>query len=329
VAELHLVHGNDESLVGQAVVELVRRLVGPADRVLVVDDLTIDEDETGVRHVVAAAQTPPFLTDKRVVVARGVESADADALGVLGGYLAEPLESTDLVLVHQGRPTKKLTDMVTAAGGLVAGAEVGSSRRDRVAFVEEQVAARGLRMAPAAQAAVVDQLGEDLNRLSGLLDTLTATFGPGARVELDDVGPYLGDGGDVPPWDLTDAIDRGDREAALEALDRMRQAGARHPLQVMAILHTHYGRLLRLDGSGATDEVSAGQVIGVKGFAARKALDRTRAMGPEAIHDAVQLLARADLDLRGQRELPEEAILEVLVARLCRLSRARQPARRH
>ena len=92
----------------------------------------------------------------------------------------------------------------------------------------------------------------------------------------------------------------------------------------MAILHTHYGRLLRLDGSGAHDEASAGAVLGVKGFAARKAVERSRAMGPEAIHSAIQLLAQADMDLRGQRELPEDAVLEVLVARLCRLSGRRR-----
>ena len=50
----------------------------------------------------------------------------------------------------------------------------------------------------------------------------------------------------------------------------------------MAVLHAHYGRLLRLDGSGAQNEAAAGEILGVKGFAARKALDRSRAMGPEA-----------------------------------------------
>jgi DNA polymerase-3 subunit delta len=113
---------------------------------------------------------------------------------------------------------------------------------------------------------------------------------------------------------------------ALAALARMTHAGGRHPLQVMAVLHGHYGRLLRLDGSGARDEVAAGVVLGIKGFAARKALDRARAMGPEATHEAIQLLCRADLDLRGQRELPDDAVLEVLVARLCRLSGSRRAA---
>jgi DNA polymerase-3 subunit delta len=209
---------------------------------------------------------------------------------------------------------------------------VGSTRRDRVAFVEEQVAASGVRLTAGASALLVDQLGEDVNRLTGLLDTITATYGAaGMRLDVDDLVPFLGDAGGVPPWDLTDAIDRGDRPTALGALARMSGAGGRHPLQVMAVLHAHYGRLLRLDGSGAQNEAAAGEILGIRGFGARKALERSRAMGSGPVHEAIQLLAQADLDLRGQRELPEEAVLEVLVARLCRLSGSRgtaRPARR-
>ena len=324
VGELHLVHGSDDALVGQAVTELVRRLVGTADRSLMVADLTIDGDDVTVGHVVAEAQTPPFLTERRVVVVRDADRLDAEAVAVLQGYLAEPLATTDLVLVHGGKPSKKLLDTVKKAGGVVAAPDVGSNRRERSSFVEEQVAAAELRLSAPAMVALVDQLGEDVNRLAGILDTLVATFGTGSRLEVDDVAPYLGEAGAIPPWDLTDAIDRGDRAAALGALSRMVHAGGRHPLVVMAILHTHYGRLLRLDGSGAHDEVSAGHVLGLKGFTARKAVERARAMGPDAIHSAIQLLAQADMDLRGQRELPEDAVLEVLVARLCRLSSTRR-----
>jgi len=326
-SRLHLIHGSDEALVSQAAADVVRALVGDGERTLMVDDLLFDDD-VNVHRLVATAGTPPFLTDRRVVVARGIERLGPDEVGVLKGYLGEPLPTTDLVLVHQGKAPKRLVDAVVAAKGEVLSTEVGASRRDRAAFVEKQVAASALHLTSAARSLLVDQLGEDVNRLAGLLDTLAATFGPAAHLDAEDVVPYLGDQGGVPPWDLTDAIDRGDRTAALGALARMSQAGGRHPLQVMAVLHAHYGRLLRLDGSGAHDESSAGAVLGIKGFAARKAFERTRAMGPEAVHEAIRLLAAADLDLRGRRELPEGAVLEVLVARLCRLSRTRAPARR-
>ena len=50
----------------------------------------------------------------------------------------------------------------------------------------------------------------------------------------------------MAPWELTDTIDRGDTATAIELLHRMLGAG-RHPLQLMATLHTHYARMLRLD----------------------------------------------------------------------------------
>ena len=68
----------------------------------------------------------------------------------------------------------------------------------------------------------------------------------------------------MPPWDLTDAIDRGDTAMALALLQRMMGAGDRHPLQVMAILHGHYARLLALDGADARDEATAAAVLGIK-----------------------------------------------------------------
>ena len=66
---VHLLTGDDESLLSAAASELVHRLVGDGDRSLMVDDL--DGDDYEVRQLVDAAQTPPFLSDSRIVVGRG------------------------------------------------------------------------------------------------------------------------------------------------------------------------------------------------------------------------------------------------------------------
>jgi DNA polymerase-3 subunit delta len=89
----------------------------------------------------------------------------------------------------------------------------------------------------------------------------------------------------------------------------------------MATLHNHYVRLLKLDGAGANTEQAVAEVLGIKpGFPARKAMDQYRKLASGGVARAIELLAQADLDLRGQRELPEELVMEVLVARLSRLS---------
>ena len=67
------------------------------------------------------------------------------------------------------------------------------------------------------------------------------------------------------PWDLTDAIDRGDAQAALGRARPMLGAG-RHPLQITASLHGHYQRMLRLDGSGVANEAQAAEMLGIKGL---------------------------------------------------------------
>ena len=58
----------------------------------------------------------------------------------------------------------------------------------------------------------------------------------------------------MPPWELTDAIDRGDMAAALDRLAPDDGGGDRHPLAIMSTLQAHYGRMLRLDGRRRGDE---------------------------------------------------------------------------
>ena len=96
----------------------------------------------------------------------------------------------------------------------------------------------------------------------------------------DQVEPFLGDAGGVPPWDLTDAIDAGRTETALELLTRMLGAGERHPLQVMAILQSHYAKLATLDGLDVRTEAEAAAAMGIKpGYPARKAMELSRRSG--------------------------------------------------
>ncbi len=321
---VHLLTGDDLSLLHSGVTELVHRLVGDGDRSLMVDEFDSPDDE--VRSVVDAAQTPPFLTEHRIVIVRDVGRFGADDVAPLVAYLADPLPSTHLVLVAGGgRLPKSVTDALKAGGAQIVDVSPPSKARDRTTWIEQQFAAGGVKVDGAALAAVAAWMGEDAGRLQGVIDTLASTYGTGHKLRVDDVRPFLGEAGGVPPWDLTDAIDRGDTTRSLELLHRMTGAGGRHPLQVMAILHGHYTKLLKLDGADARDEASAAAVLGIKpGFPAKKALDQYRRLGSGGVTRAIALLARADLDLRGARDWPESLAMEVLVARLSKLGGARR-----
>jgi len=325
-APVTLVKGDDPVVLRDAVRLTIDDLVGDEDRSLVVEEVDVglpgdDGAADPLVVLVDAAQTPPFLTEHRVVVGRLVDKRERnDLVQPLVDYLSDPLPSTKLVLEWQGRIPKALSEAITKAGGSV----VDSSPGRKVAeWVQAHLAEAGLRVDAEGRSRLVTWVGEEPSRLLGLVELLTSTFGKGVHIGVEEVEPFLGDDGGVPPWDLTDAIDKGDRAAALELLARMVGQGGRHPFQVLATLHGHYARMLRLDGADATSEKQAAELLGLKGstYPARKALGQSRKLGHDRLVRVVDLLAEADLDLRGAKAWPSELVLEVLVARLATISR--------
>jgi DNA polymerase III delta subunit len=85
------------------------------------------------------------------------------------------------------------------------------------------------------------------------------------------------------------------------------------------MLHNHYSQLLRLDGLEVVSEQQVSDVLGVKGFPAKKIFQLSRKTPTESIKKAISLLAAADLDLKGKTAWPPELVTEVLVARLSAL----------
>ena len=222
--KIRLIKANDDLLLSQAVSAATESLLDGADPSLAVEELTEeayrnDEEQLTMQRLVDAAQTPPFLTERRVVIARhmGRFSKAAD-VGALVSYLEAPLETTDLLLVwekgiapKQDRlpaVPKPLQAALEAAGAEFIDAGIPSGKAAG-AWLDRQLAASSVRFDRAAAALIAEHLGEQRSRVVALLSTLEAIYGAGAALTGEQVAPYLGASGDVPPWELTDAIDSG------------------------------------------------------------------------------------------------------------------------
>ena len=340
---LRLIVGDDPILVGEAISASVEELVGDGDRSLMLELLTEtdyrnDDGDWESAKVLDAARTPPFLTERRVVVGRHLSRfSRKDDYGPIIDLLGEPLETTDLVLVWERGVEPKVDRMPALPKALkeaaeLAGAEVlqtsapkGKGGGD---WLRDQLAASSLNFDRGAKAAVEDLLGEDRSRVVGLIRTLEGALGQGAAVTADDITTFGGDQGSTVPWALDDAIDKGDVAAALALLPRLipyagspsdRNGAA---FRLLAVLHKRYSNMLRLDGADVRDDKSAAALLGMKGstFPAKKAMQQSRRLGTEKLGRAIDLLADADLSLRGTKDWPPELVVEVLVARLANLS---------
>jgi DNA polymerase-3 subunit delta len=349
VSATYLVKGSDPSLRERVVADLVAELLGDDDPTLALEEITIpgragpgeesdgpggaEGREAAVAAVLNAAGSPPFMTEHRIVVVRDINALTAsDAEGIVR-YLDDPLDTTILVFVAGGggRGAPALAKKLKEVKAQERAPE--SEKTDKV-LIDSAHEARVL-LAPDAAALVTSHLGDDAGRVAALVDVLAAAFEPGVTVHADDVRPYLGAAGAVPSYQLTNAIERGDPAAALETLHRLmtvsspQQPKPMHPLQILGVLNGYYRRILRLDDPSLRSSADAVAALGgkVKEFPARKALDQARALGSAGIRQAFDALFQADLDIKGARGIPEQAVMEVLVVRLTRLA-ARTGGRR-
>ena len=324
----YLITGDDARLISARLSDLVNELVGDADRSSVYESFDLAEAQSDDRAAalamaVNAAQTQSLFADFKVVVVRNV---DVTPLNVepLVAFLRTPTEQCHLIVTAGGRIPKALNDALKKAGTANFETTPPSKRRELVEWYKAKFIEAGLKIDAVALEEVVDWLGQDSARLPGLLDVLASTYGQKQRLSYEDVSPFLGQAGHVQPWDLTDAVDAGDTATALFMLRRMLRSGEFHPFQIMSLLHNHYTKALRLDGSGASDPSQAMALIGSRSdYQGRKYLELSRVLGPKKMFDAVQLLARSDRALRGGTGLENEVVLEIMIARLSRL----QPAR--
>ena len=271
-----------------------------------------------------------FLTTERVVVGRHIEQfTRQDDVAPLVDYLADPLDTTELVLVgrrhraqgarrgrEEDRPTPSTTDPAPREReGVARGAVQGGRRQAR---------------SPAREL-VVERLGEDLGRLPALLDGLEATYGPGAGSSADDVEPFLGEAG-------------GFRRGSSPTRSIGRHRGrARSPAP-------HDGRRRAPSASDHGDAVTATTAAccdcraatsptrsrrprcsGCKGstFPATQGARSGAASRSAGCGEGVRAAGRRRSRHAGRVGWPDDLVLEVLVARLSRLGGAggRRPAR--
>jgi DNA polymerase-3 subunit delta len=333
----HLVKGEDPILRSDAAEALVTDLLGGDDRTLALEEVTVPPKGTGegeeggsdarvavVDLALNGASTPPFMTESRVVVVRNVGLLTAAEVEPIVRYLEDPLETTMLVLVAGGGALAKSLENAVKKHGTVH--VPGATKTADV--LAQELATAGVRLRPDAAKALLAHVGSDAGLIPGIVETLAGAFGADVDLTSDAVAPYLGGEGRVPVWDLANAIEKGDKATALVVLHRLltvtspTQPKPVHPLQVVAILHSHYRRLLTLDDPNVASAEDAAAALGGRTSpnSARYRLKHARALGTEGLRQSFDYLARADRDLKGERAIPGDAVLDVLVVRLCGLS---------
>lgn len=322
--------GGDATMVNDALHQVIERALAGLDPRVALEDFVVGAEDEAVGRVLDALNTPGFLVERRVVVVRDAHQLSAPAAAPLLEWMRAPAGASTLVLGVVGAKSHRLVK----AAEEVVDVNVGSRPADRAAFVRAKFAEYRVSVDAGTAQRIADRIGDDVARVDALARTLSSIFGT-APLNFDHVTPYLGEAGDVPLWDLTDAIDAGDAGTAINVARRMLDSHSRAGLQIVSSLQRHVLNLARLEGGGVSTKEEAAQVLGINAYPAGKALVTSRRWGAERVATAVHWVAEADLALKGavsyggrdlesDQDVSELLVIEILVARLARLARAAQ-----
>jgi len=215
-----------ETYFKQQVYEFCRAQVDASARSF--DWSVFDLERDSIPDVVNAARTLPWMAPRRWIYVRD----SANASRYLIDYANSPAPRTVLVLETSRLPAKWPKVPLIEF----------EKNPDPVRWVVAQVQQEGYRIEPQAARALVELVGEDLQRLSRELEKQQLSHWESKEITLEAVRAMTLQSREYDVFSLIGAMAAGERSMALKILNRLCDLGVAAP-QILALLYWNFRRL--------------------------------------------------------------------------------------
>lgn len=303
---VYLLIGSDRPKIGRALERLRARVGDEALQHLSAREATGDD-------VVAACNAPGlFGSGRRLVLVQEAERWKAPDVKALAAYLEAPAPDAVVALTGELKRDSPLAKACAKHGDVLV---YDVSKRELPGWVADQFARLGARVEPAACAALVELVGDDLDELASEIDKL-ATWAAGEAVEPRHVQALAAGRAETSIFALTDAWGRRDVPGVLGACEDLLERADRNRRdevpRLSGLLASHVGRVRAcqaLAASGVRPRDAAG-TLKMHPFAAEKAFAHARNYTVDQLRDAIVRLADLDRALKGGSRLAPDLELQ-------------------
>jgi DNA polymerase III subunit delta len=313
---VYLIHGPEELLLDQAVERLKQRLSALADLDFNLD--VFDGDSAQPEDVVAAANTLPFMSERRLVILRKADRMTADGLGVLADYAADPNPETTLVLVASKIARNlRVFKAVDALGGVAE--YKAPPKRDYARTVVTMFAEKGKTVGLDAAEVLVRAVGYDLRRLSVEIEKVISFTGDEITLSRDEIEQVMSTTAPTSVFDFLDALGSRDCRDAMRVLTALLDEGESvHGVHAMSVRHVRNllsaRALLERDGEGSATALISREV-GVREWQARNLVTQARRFDSAELVEALLSAAASEAKMKTSRD--PRLVFEIWVLEVC------------
>ena len=259
----------------------------------------------------------PMLAAHRLVVIKGCQQLTADHCRSLETVVDKPAETTVLVAIGAKVDLRRRFFQQLAKKGRAA--EFRPPFDNQLPqWIQRHATQRGLKLDGEAVERLRRGAGPGLRELAGELEKLSLYAGEGTKITGELVDLVVGGQPQGDIFALTHAIGMRQRAKAGQLLRSLLDQGE-EPSRVLWMIHRHFQLLLKaqdLMRQRLSKEELAGK-IGISPFFLDRYLEQARVCQPIQLWEGMGALLWADDKLKSTAHRQGEALLELLVWRLC------------
>jgi DNA polymerase-3 subunit delta len=296
--------------------ETVRRIKESLNKDGETDILYFDLDEVPVQHVIEEADTIPFFTDRKLIIAKnasflkatekGKEKIDHD-LKAFESWVQHPSETAITIFIapyEKLDERKKVTKLMKDKALLLEAKPLDGN--DLVVWVKSTVANEQKVMTDEAIGRLIDTVGQDLVQLQSEIHKMATYVGEQQEITKSDVELLMTRTLEQDAFQLLNAYLRGDTTTALTVYhDLLLQK--EEPIMLTALLASQI-RLMSnvryLQKKGYHAQAIAKQ-LKVNPYRVKLIVESRQKVGEDRLLDVLHRLASADYQLKtssGRRE---------------------------
>ncbi len=299
---VYLIYGPEELLLEQALKRLRKSLAEVADLDFNMD--TFDGENATASEVLAAANTLPFMSERRLVVVKDAHKMSSEDLGALAEYASDPNPETVLVLVAEKMAKNlRIYKAIDALGGV---AEYKAPRkRDYPKKVVEMFADRGKRVDMDAAEVLVRAVGYDLRRIDTEIDKIVTFSGAEETLSRQQIEEVISTTSTATIFDFLDAIGARNCRETLRLLSELLGEGESiYGIEAMTVRHLRNLISVRslIDRGEANRPEAVAPVIKAAPWQARNLMRQADRFTEGELVDALRRMAAVDAEMKTSQD---------------------------
>lgn len=323
LGSLYLFHGPEEYTKEQALTQLTDKLVQEQYKEL--DYHMIDGTETSADSIIAASETLPFMSERRLIVVKdyaGLGSKSSGDEEILKKYLERVPESTCLVFYHRGNADKKrmIYKAISKYGEAVEFVRLKAPELTK--WTAKTFRSHKKEISKEDLAYFLIQVGDNLEDINNEIGKLTSYAGSSQRITREMIDKLVAPSPEYTVFELIDAVSTRQRGRALQLLEVLLDGGQStfgiislisRQLKTMLLCKEYMEKGYSL---GTIQDLLKAKPYKLHPYAVKKAANQSRNFTLEQLRDYFDKCLELDYGVKSGRQ-KERLGIEMLIIKMC------------